>query len=105
MRFLSAQLDAYISNDLWYKNAKHANEMAKILSIKLSKINSIEIIYPTESNEIFVKVPKNIKDHLIKKGYYAVPDETFGGSIRFVSAWNTTEKDIDRLINTIKNNL
>ena len=105
MRFLSAQLDAYISNDLWYKNAKHANQMAKILSTKLSKINSIEIIYPTESNEIFVKVPKNIQDHLIKKGYYAVPDETFGDSIRFVSAWNTTEKDIDRLINTIKDNL
>ena len=29
MRFVSAQLDAYISNDVWLKNAKHANEMGK----------------------------------------------------------------------------
>jgi threonine aldolase len=32
MRFVSAQLDAYISNDVWLKNAKHANKMGKKLS-------------------------------------------------------------------------
>ena len=67
MRFLSAQLDAYISNNLWYKNAKNSNKMAKILSTKLSRLNSIEITYPTESNEVFVKIPKSIQDHLSKK--------------------------------------
>jgi len=105
MRFLSAQLDAYISNNLWYKNAKNSNKMAKILSTKLSRLNSIEITYPTESNEVFVKIPKSIQDHLSKKGYYAVPDETFDGSVRFVSAWNTTEKDIDKLVKTIREKL
>ena len=29
MRFVSAQLDAYISNDVWLRNAKHANAMGK----------------------------------------------------------------------------
>ena len=105
MRFLSAQLDAYISNNLWYKNAKNSNKMAKILSTKLSRLNSIEITYPTESNEVFVKIPKSIQDHLTKKGYYAVPDETFDDSVRFVSAWNTTEKDIDKLVKTIREKL
>ena len=102
MRFLSAQLDAYISNNLWYKNAKNSNKMAKILSTKLSRLNSIEITYPTESNEVFVKIPKSIQDHLSKKGYYAVPDETFDGSVRFVSACNPTEKDIYKLVNMAK---
>ena len=32
MRFVSAQLDAYISNDVWLRNAKHANKMGKKLS-------------------------------------------------------------------------
>ena len=79
--------------------------MAKVLSTKLSRLNSIEITYPTESNEVFVKIPKSIQDHLSKKGYYAVPDETFDGSVRFVSAWNTTEKDIDKLVKTIREKL
>ena len=32
MRFVSAQLDAYITNDVWIKNARHANKMGKKLS-------------------------------------------------------------------------
>ena len=53
MRFVSAQLDAYISNDVWLRNAKHANAMGKKLSDGLSKHNDIEIAYPTEANEVF----------------------------------------------------
>ena len=52
MRFVSAQLDAYISNDVWLRNAKHANAMGKKLSDGLSKHNDIEIVYPTEANEV-----------------------------------------------------
>ena len=101
-RFLSSQLDAYITNEVWLKNAKHANSMAKNLSENLSKINSLELTYPTESNEIFIKIPKNIQDHLNKNGYSAIPDDMFDGSIRFVTAWNTNLIDIEHLINIIK---
>ena len=58
MRFVSAQLDAYISNDVWLKNAKHANAMGKKLSDGLSKHNDIEIAYPTDANEVFAKYQK-----------------------------------------------
>ena len=105
MRFLSCQLDAYITNDLWLKNAKHSNFMAKQLSDKLSRINSIELAYPTESNEIFIKVPKSIQDHLNKNGYSVTPDEMFDGSIRFVAAWNTTQEDVNLLISKIEEKL
>jgi threonine aldolase len=44
MRFVSAQLDAYISNDVWLKNAKQANEMGKKLSEGLVNINSINLL-------------------------------------------------------------
>ncbi len=104
-RFLSSQLNAYITNGVWLKNAKHANTMAKILSEKLSRINSLELTYPTESNEIFIKIPKNIQEHLNKKGYSAIPDDMFDGSVRLVSSWNTNSNDIDKLIKTIKEKL
>ena len=67
-RFLSSQLDAYITDGLWLRNAIHANDMARKLSEKLSKINSFELTYPTESNEIFIKMHKNIQDHLNNEG-------------------------------------
>ena len=104
-RFLSAQLDAYIANEVWLKNAIHANSMAKDLSQRLSLINSIELTYPTESNEIFVKIPRDIQEHLNKKGYSAHSDAMFDESVRFVTAWNTKSKDIDNLVNTIKEKL
>ena len=104
-RFLSSQLDAYITDGLWLRNAIHANDMARKLSEKLSKINSFELTYPTESNEIFIKMPKNIQDHLNNEGYSAIPDDMFDGSVRFVTAWNTSLNDIENLINTIKEKL
>ena len=44
MRFVSAQLDAYISNDVWLRNAKHANAMGKKLSEGLSKIMTLKLL-------------------------------------------------------------
>ena len=79
--------------------------MAKILSEKLSKINSIQLTYPIQSNEIFIKTPKFIQDHLNNNGYSVQQDEMFDNSVRLVAAWNTTEKDIDKLINIIKQKL
>ena len=104
-RFLSSQLIAYIKDGLFLKNARQSNLMAKILSEKLSKINSIQLTYPTQSNEIFIKIPKSIQDHLNNNGYSVQQDEMFDNSVRLVAAWNTTEKDIDKLINIIKQKL
>ena len=102
MRFVSAQLDAYISNDVWLRNAKHANKMGKKLSDELSKYNDIEIAYPTEANEVFVKFPKNKIEHLNSKGYKMNQEELDGNAIRLVTAWNTKESDVYQLLDTLK---
>ena len=102
MRFVSAQLDAYISNDVWLKNAKHANEMGKKLSDGLAKHNSIEIAYPTEANEVFAKLPRDIIDHLNSEGYIINEDELDGKAVRFVAAWNTQASDVESFLDSIK---
>ncbi len=101
MRFVSAQLDAYISNDVWLKNAKHANEMGKKLSDGLAKHNSIEIAYPTEANEVFAKLPRDIIEHLNSEGYIINEDELDGKAVRFVAAWNTQASDVESFLNRI----
>ena len=104
MRFISAQLSTYITDNLWLKNAEHANSMAKILSKALSNINGANLLYETQSNEIFVNFSNNIIDNLKKNGYSTYQDELNNNAIRLVTAWNTTQKDITKLISIIKDN-
>ncbi len=101
MRFVSAQLDAYISNNVWLKNAKHANNMAQKLSEGLAKHNSIEIAYPTEANEVFAKFPRHMIEHLNSEGYKMNEDELDGKAVRLVAAWNTKNSDVESFLNSI----
>ena len=103
MRFVSAQLEAYISNDVWLRNARNANNMAKLLSEGLAKFPDIKLAYTTQSNEVFVHLPSSTINLLNAKGYNVSEDELDGKSVRFVTAWNTVSDDIDKLISTISN--
>ena len=103
MRFVSAQLDAYISNDVWLRNAKHANKMGKKLSDGLAQHSDIKLSYPTEANEVFAKFPRNMIEHLNSEGYKMNEDELDGKSTRLVTAWNTQDSDVDQLLEILKN--
>jgi threonine aldolase len=103
MRFVSAQLDAYLENDVWLKNAKHANKMGKMLSDGLAAHQEIEIAYPTEANEVFAKFPRNMIEYLNAEGYKMNEDELDGKAVRLVAAWNTKEEDVNHLLKTIEN--
>jgi len=101
MRFVSAQLDAYISNDVWLRNAKHANQMGKKLSEGLNSNPKIELAYPTQANEVFVKFPRPVIEHLNSEGYKMNEEELDGKAVRLVAAWNTKASDVDQLLRTI----
>ncbi|MDC1163502.1 low specificity L-threonine aldolase [Candidatus Pelagibacter sp.] len=101
MRFVSAQLDAYISNDVWLKNAKQANEMGKKLSDGLVKHNSIKLAYPTQANEVFAKFPREMIEHLNSFGYKMNEDELDGQAVRLVAAWNTQNSDVESFLESI----
>ncbi len=58
MRFLSAQLDAYLDNDLWLTNARHANDAARRLAEGLRALPGARLVDPVEANEIFVELPE-----------------------------------------------
>ena len=102
MRFVSAQLDAYISNDVWLKNARHANNMGKRLSEGLDRHSDISLTYPTEANEVFAKFPRNMIEHLNSEGYKMNEDELEGKAVRLVAAWNTQDSDVDQLLEILK---
>jgi threonine aldolase len=103
MRFVSAQLEAYVSNDVWRRNAQHANAMALRLSQGLAAIPGIDLQFPTQSNEVFANIPRKVIDRLAAKGIEVTEgelDET--APPRFVTAWDSKVEDVDNLIAAIK---
>ena len=101
MRFISSQLEAYLTNDVWLRNARHANAMAKILSEGLNSFANIKLAYPTQSNEVFVHLPRDVIDYLNSAGYDINEEELDGKAVRFVTAWNSEVKDINDLLDTL----
>lgn len=103
MRFVSAQLEAYVSNGVWQRNARHANAMAARLSKGLAAIPGIELAFPTQSNEIFAEIPRKVIDRLSAEGIQVTEGELDGTAPpRFVAAWDSKPEDIDALLATIR---
>ena len=102
MRFISAQLETYVNNDVWLRNARCANAMAARLSEGLASIAGIELAYPTQSNEIFVQLPRPVIEQLDASGFKVTEGELDGTAPpRFVTAWNTEASEIDQLLAAI----
>ena len=55
MRFMSAQMDVYLRDGLWLRNAAQANDMAKALAAALAPLPGVEIQQPPEANILFMR--------------------------------------------------
>src|SRR6476659_564031 len=57
MRFIAAQYNALLSNDLWKRSAVHSNGMAQLLAKELATISGIQLTQQVQANEIFATMP------------------------------------------------
>lgn len=105
-RYVSAQILAWLEDDLWLELASHANEMAARLSKGLLQIGA-ELPYATEGNMVFAKLPrgrhikakaKGAQYHLWDKDTSLTGDPETMIQARFVASWTTTEADVDALL-------
>jgi threonine aldolase len=102
MRFLSAQLIAWLEHDGWRARAAHANAAARRLADGLGAIPGIELVQPVEANLIFASVATDVKTRLDAAGYFVYPMSMFGENVvRFATSWSTTDGAIDRLLATL----
>jgi len=101
MRFISAQFEAFLSNDLWLCNARHANAMAQLLAKKLRRIPQIKITQKVQANAVFVKIPPSLISPLRKHYFFHIFDEQYSVA-RLMCSFNTTKKDVVDLAQTIQ---
>lgn len=99
MRILSAPLAAYLQDDLWLENARHANRMAQRLAAGLAPVDGIDLCRQPSGNQLFMAMDPALKTKLLDAGAYFEdwPDDG-PTAVRMVTAFNTLETDVDAVI-------
>jgi threonine aldolase len=93
MRFIAAQFEALLTNDLWKRSAEHANRMARVLESAVRKIPQVSIVWKVEANGVFAQIPKHAIEK-IKNQYFFYPWIEDEGIVRWMCSFDTTEEDI-----------
>ena len=96
MRFISAQLEAYVQGGLWLRLAGHANAMARRLADGIAGLPGVRLLHPVEINEIFARMPRATIDGLLAAGFGLY--DRGGGEVRLVTAFNTSAQQIDAFV-------
>jgi len=101
MRFISAQFEALLSNNLWLKNAKHANEMARLLARKIEEVPDTKITQEVEANAVFAIVsPKYVS--LLREKYFFYIWNREKSEVRWMASFDTTKEDVKKFVNVIE---
>ena len=104
-RFIAVQFDAYLADDLWLANARHANRMAGRLAAHAESATTARLAWEPDANEVFVIMPETTRDKLLAAGASFYPwhaPRDFPGTIaegevlsRLVTSFATTEPEVD----------
>ncbi|MBI9053088.1 MAG: low specificity L-threonine aldolase [Bacteroidales bacterium] len=105
MRFISAQFERYLSDNLWHQNANHSNKMAQLLASKVKDIPQIKITQKVEANGIFAILPsRELIEELMDEYFFYDWDES-KNEIRWMCSFDTLEEDIFNFVELIKKKL
>jgi threonine aldolase len=107
-RFIAAQMEAYLADDLWLKLARHANDMADALAAGLTAAGA-KPAWPVEANEVFAPLTVEADKRLKAAGamYYPWPSAglNIGADkilVRLVTSFQTTKEDVDEFLATMR---
>jgi threonine aldolase len=104
MRYISAQFEALLENDLWLENARHANAMAQRLDAEVQKIPRVQILHPVEANLVFAEIPGDALPAIQQEVLFYLWGES-GTKVRWVTTFDTTEEDVGHLVEVLKRHL
>jgi threonine aldolase len=100
MRYISAQFTAYLKENVWHRNALHANTMAKKLADGIRTIPGTHLYHPVQANGVFVQLPPSVIAKLREKHFFYIFDEK-NHVARFMCSFNTPESEVEKLAEDI----
>jgi threonine aldolase len=109
-RFLSAQMQAYLEDDLWLQMARHANAMGRRLAEGLTRVPGASLLHPAEANMVFPQFSRARHEAARTAGavyhYWPGPPAETGPAeeplaARLVCSWSTTAEEVDRFLEVV----
>ena len=101
MRFVSAQFVALLSDDLWKRNAVHANAMAARLAAGVDGVAGVQVTDVPQANAVFAILdPRAIATLQDEFAFYTWNEATH--QVRWMTSWATTEGDVDTFVTRIR---
>ncbi len=101
MRYIAAQFEAFLNDELWRKNAEHSNRMAAQLALALEAVPQIKLTQKAQANGVFAIVPRHIIEPLQEKYFFYMWDEA-ASEVRWMTSFDTTQEEIDGFVAEIK---
>lgn len=102
-RYLTAQMQGYLTGGVWLKTAQQANENAAYLAAQLKDLG-VKLDYPPEANVIFCQLPKPMHQSLQSAGaaYYTYEETAETITARLVCDWSIPRSAIDQFLSICK---
>jgi threonine aldolase len=101
MRFIAAQFDALLDNDLWLASATHANDMAAQLARRIAGVPHVEIIRRVEVNSVFARLPEPVATKLQEWSFFWIWDD-HDNVVRWMTSFATGEEDVTRFAEGVR---
>lgn len=102
MRFQTAQLGAYLRDDLWLATARQANAMAQRLRAGLAEAPGVDVLGEPGANILFCRFPDGLIRTLQGQGYTFYSDRWEPGVVRVVTSFAHRAEDIDDLLDAVR---
>ncbi len=106
-RYLSAQMLAYLKDDLWLENAARANTLAAEVAVVFEATSGVRLAAPVEANEVFPIMPRRLFEALQKEGakFYEWPLDGLKpeeACARLVLSWATPQEHVSQFCGLVK---
>jgi len=101
MRYLAAQFLGLLEDELWLRSAARANLMARRLAEGVRGMPGVELRQKVESNAVFARLRPAHIERLQRDGSFYVWDEA-GHVVRWMTAFDTTEDEVDEFVAVVR---
>ena len=101
MRYVSAQFVALLTDDLWKRNAEHANAMARRLAAGVEGVPGVTVTDTVAANAVFAILPPEVTRELQEEFTFYVWNPGTG-QVRWMTSWATTEAQVDEFVGRIR---
>ena len=100
MRYVAAQFEALLTDELWRRSAAHANAMAARLADAVRELPGVRITQRVQANVVFAVLPPGVAETLQREwGFYTWDEHT--GEVRWMCSWDTREEDVDAFASAV----